>query len=94
MPLSSVCQEDKICIDRVDAELIASQLDSFDVLKAHEVKYKEFANECNDLVQHQEEVIFGQDTLIAGFMDEIEHRIRRNQLLEDLAKENLTYINN
>ena len=94
VPLSSVCQDDKnICIERSVAINIAKQIDSFEVLKAHQVKYIAFQDECNKLVLHQEGIIESQDTLISNNRESIIKLKKIDELHIRNMEENVKYIN-
>ena len=64
LPLSADCQENKVLIERDVLIRIASQLDSFDVLKKLELEYLSFKDSCLILTTSQMQYIETQDMLI------------------------------
>ena len=63
VPLSSVCQDSLVLVNRTVLEKVANQLDSFDVLKLKELEYIKYQKECKELVNAQGDVISMQDSV-------------------------------
>ena len=73
LPLSADCQENKILIEKDVLIRIASQLDSFDVLKKLELEYLSFKDSCFVLTNTQMQYIKTQDMLIFNKSKQIEN---------------------
>jgi hypothetical protein len=73
LPSSADCQEDKVLIERDVLIRIASQLDSFEVLKKLEIEYLSFKDSCVILTNTQMEYIETQDKLIFNKSKQIEN---------------------
>ena len=73
LPLSADCQENKILIEKDVLIRIASQLDSFDVLKKLELEYLSFKDSCLILTNTQMEYIETQNMLIFNKSKQIEN---------------------
>ena len=86
LPLSADCQE--ILVDRGILVGVVSKLDSFDVLKKKEIKYLEFKDSCEALVQHQNEFIDSQKKLLYNRNRQIDFLRLSQQEYKDLLKVN------
>ena len=73
LPLYADCQENKILIEKDVLIRIASQLDSFDVLKKLELEYLSFKDSCFVLTNTQMQYIKTQDMLIFNKSKQIEN---------------------
>ena len=73
LPLSADCQENKILIEKDVLIRIASQLDSFEVLKKLELEYLSFKDSCLILTNTQMEYIETQNMLIFNKSKQIEN---------------------
>jgi len=86
LPLSADCQE--VLVDRGILVGVVSKLDSFDVLKKKEIKYLEFKDSCEVLVQHQNEFIDSQKKLLYNRNRQIDFLRLSQQEYKDLLKVN------
>lgn len=88
LPLSADCQENKVLIERDMLVRIASQLDSFEVLKKLEIKYLSFKDSCLILTNTQMEYIQTQDKLIFNKSKQIENLKTSENEYKNLVKVN------
>lgn len=91
LPLSADCQE--ILVDRSILIKVASQLDSFDLLKDKQSKYLEFKDSCESLVDSQSEFIDTQEKLLYNRNRQIDFLKQSQQEYKDLLKVNDDIIN-
>ena len=91
LPLSADCQE--ILVDRSVLIKVASQLDSFEVLKNKQAKYLEFKDSCESLVENQSKFIDTQGQLIKNKDRQIDFLKESQQEYKDLLKVNDDIIN-
>lgn len=91
LPLSADCQE--ILVDRNVLIKVASQLDSFEVLKKKQAKYLEFKDSCESLVDSQSEFIETQEKLLYNRNRQIDFLKQSQQEYKDLLKVNDDIIN-
>jgi len=91
LPLSADCQE--ILVDRSILIKVASQLDSFDLLKDKQSKYLEFKDSCESLVESQSEFIETQEKLLYNRNRQIDFLKQSQQEYKDLLKVNDDIIN-
>lgn len=91
LPLSADCQE--ILVDRSILIKVASQLDSFELLKDKQSKYLEFKDSCESLVESQSEFIETQEKLLYNRNRQIDFLKQSQQEYKDLLKVNDDIIN-
>lgn len=91
LPLSADCQE--ILVDKSVLIKVASQLDSFEVLKNKQAKYLEFKDSCGLLVENQSKFIDTQGQLIDNKDRQIDFLKASQQEYKDLLKVNDDIIN-
>jgi len=91
LPLSADCQE--ILVDKSVLIKVASQLDSFEVLKNKQAKYLEFKDSCESLVENQSKFIDTQGQLIQNKDRQIDFLKESQQEYKDLLKVNDDIIN-
>ena len=91
LPFSADCQE--ILVDRSVLIKIASQLDSFEVLKNKQAKYLEFKDSCEHLVETQNKFMETQEKLISNKDRQIDFLKQSQQEYKDLLKVNGDLIN-
>jgi len=91
LPLSADCQE--ILVDRSILIKVASQLDSFELLKDKQSKYLEFKDSCESLVDSQSEFIDTQEKLLYNRNRQIDFLKQSQQEYKDLLKVNDDIIN-
>ena len=91
LPLSADCQE--ILVDKSILVKVASQLDSFEVLKNKQAKYLEFKDSCGLLVENQSKFIDTQGQLIDNKDRQIDFLKASQQEYKDLLKVNDDIIN-
>tara|TARA_R110000751_G_scaffold307400_1_gene428437 strand:+ start:1092 stop:1520 length:429 start_codon:yes stop_codon:yes gene_type:complete len=91
LPLSADCQE--ILVDRSVLIKVASQLDSFELLKNKQSKYLEFKDSCGELVNNQSKFINTQEQLIDNKDRQIDFLKQSQQEYKDLLKVNSDIIN-
>ena len=91
LPLSADCQE--ILVDKSVLIKVASQLDSFEVLKNKQAKYLEFKDSCESLVESQSKFIDTQGQLIQNKDRQIDFWKQSQQEYKDLLKVNSDIIN-
>lgn len=86
LPSSADCQE--ILLDRGILVAVVSKLDSFDLLKKKEIKYLEFKDSCEALVQDQNKFIHTQEKLLYNRNRQIDFLRQSQQEYKDLLKVN------
>lgn len=91
LPLSADCQG--ILVDKSILVKVASQLDSFEVLKNKQAKYLEFKDSCGLLVENQSKFIDTQGQLIDNKDRQIDFLKASQQEYKDLLKVNDDIIN-
>jgi len=91
LPLYADCQE--ILVDKSVLIKVASQLDSFEVLKNKQAKYLEFKDSCESLVENQSKFIDTQGQLIQNKDRQIDFLKESQQEYKDLLKVNDDIIN-
>ncbi len=91
LPLSADCQE--ILVDKSVLVKVASQLDSFEVLKTKQAKYLEFKDSCESLVESQSKFIDTQGQLIKNKDRQIDFLKESQKEYKDLLKVNDGIIN-
>jgi hypothetical protein len=80
-------------VDRSVLIKIASQLDSFEVLKNKQAKYLEFKDSCEHLVETQNKFMETQEKLISNKDRQIDFLKQSQQEYKDLLKVNGDLIN-
>lgn len=91
LPLSADCQD--ILVDRSVLIKVASQLDSFELLKDKQSKYLEFKDSCESLVESQSNFIDTQEKLLYNKNRQIDFLKQSQQEYKDLLKVNDDIIN-
>jgi len=88
LPLFADCQENKILIEREVLIKVASQLDSFEVLKQLEIKYLSFKDSCIVMTKTQSSYIETQSKLIFNKDKQIDNLLSSEKEYQNLMEVN------